>query len=94
MVNSVDAGSLDKIHENEQDFSESKKANAEFLNESFALRQGMQPIHKNKGSRIGSSPLQNITKTEQEISKVDLEQAIGLFFDEMEKNKYTKAQFE
>jgi len=89
MVNSVDAGSLDKIHENEQDFSESKKANAEFLNESFALRQGMQPIHKNKGS-----PLQNITKTEQEISKVDLEQAIGLFFDEMEKNKYTKAQFE
>ena len=92
MVNSVDAGSLDKIHENEQDFSESKKVNAEFLNESFALRKGsigIQPIQKNKGS-----PLQNIAKTEQEISKVDLEQAIGLFFDEMEKNKYTKAQFE
>jgi hypothetical protein len=88
-VNSVDAGSLGKIHENEQDFSESKKANADFLNDSFTLRTSKKPVANSK-----RSPLQHITKTEQEISKVDLEQAIGLFFDEMEKNKYTKAQFE
>ena len=89
-MNSVDAGSLGKIHENEQDFSEAKKANANFLNDNNNLNKGS----KNSIPNSKRSPLQHIAKTEQEISKVDLEQAIGLFFDEMEKNKYTKAQFE
>lgn len=41
-------------------------------------------------NRKSNSPLNKIIKSSQEISKVELEQAIGLFFDEMEKNKFTK----